>query len=316
MTEEQTGAPIEGTREETLDPQDWAAMRALGHRALDDALDHLESLRERPVWQHAPEHVKAHFRGAPPVDPQPAEDVYQEYVECVLPHQLGNSHPRFWGWVIGSGTAMGVFAEMLAAAADAMSGIYSYLSNNYVELQVLDWCKTLLGFPSTASGLLTSGCSASNLIALAVARNEKAGFDLRGEGMAGAPRPLTVYCSQEAHSSLTKAVELLGLGSDSLRRVPVDGSMRIDLRALREAVARDRADGLHPICVVGVAGTTNTGPWMTSRVSPTSARRRGCGSTSTAPSAPGLPSPRSPGAWWPGWRERIRWPSTCTNGCT
>ena len=259
MTEEQTGAPIEGTREETLDPQDWAAMRALGHRALNDALDHLESLRERPVWQHAPEHVKAHFRGSPPVDPQPAEDVYQEYVEYVLPHQLGNSHPRFWGWVIGSGTAMGVFAEMLAAATDAMSGIYSFLSNNYVELQVLDWCKTLLGFPTTASGLLTSGCSASNLIALAVARNEKAGFDLRAEGMARAPQPLTVYCSQEAHSSLTKAVELLGLGSASLRRVPADGSMRIDLRALREAVACDRADGLHPICVVGVAGTTNTG---------------------------------------------------------
>ena len=81
---------------------------------------------------------------------------------------------------------MGVFAEMLAATTDAVSGIYSYVSNNYVELQVLDWCKTMLGYPSTASGLLTSGCSASNLIALAVARNAKAGFDLRREGMSGA----------------------------------------------------------------------------------------------------------------------------------
>ena len=255
MTEEPTDAPLE----ETLDPQDWASMRALGHRVLDDALDYLESLRERPVWEHAPDQVKAHFREAPPVDPQRPEDVYREYAEYVLPHQLGNSHPRFWGWVIGSGTAMGVLAEMLAAATDAVSGIYSYVSNNYVELQVLDWCKTLLGYPPTASGLLTSGCSASNLIALAVARNVKAGFDLRGEGMSGAPRPMTVYCSEEAHSSFTKAVELLGMGRESLRRVPADEAMQIDLAALRAAVERDREDGLLPICVVGVAGTTNTG---------------------------------------------------------
>ncbi len=255
MTDDQAGTP----GEETLDPQDWASVRALGHRVLDDALDHMETLRERPAWEHAPEQVRAHFRGAPTPDPQPLEDVYREYVEYVLPHQLGNSHPRFWGWVIGSGTATGVFAEMLAAATDAMCGIYSYVSNNYVELQVLDWCKAMLGYPSTASGLLTSGCSASNLIALAVARNAKAGFDLRGEGLAAAPRPMTVYCSEEAHSSFTKAVELLGLGRDSLRRVPVDDGMRMDLAALGAAVTRDRADGRQPICVVGVAGTTNTG---------------------------------------------------------
>ena len=243
--------------EETLDPQDWAALRALGHRALDDAMDYMESLRERSAWEHAPARVKAHFDGPPPAGPQPIEDIYREYVEYVQPYQLGNSHPRFWGWVLGSGTPMGVIAEMLAAATDSVSGIYSYLSNNYVELQVLDWCKELLGYPSDAGGLLTSGCSASNLIALAVARNAGAGFDVRKEGLTG-PR-LTIYCSAEAHSSLTKAVELLGMGTSSLRRVPTDDLMRIDLEALAGMVARDRDDGLRPICVVGVAGTTNTG---------------------------------------------------------
>ena len=253
------------TNEETLDPQDWAALRALGHRALDDAMDYMESLRERPAWEHAPARVKAHFDGPPPAEPQPIEDIYREYVEYVLPYQHGNSHPRFWGWVLGSGTPMGVIAEMLAAATDSVSGIYSYVSNNYVELQVLDWCKEMLGYPLSAGGLLTSGCSASNLIALAVARSAKAGFDVRGEGLAGAPgdagapRRLTVYCSAEAHSSLTKAVELLGMGTRSLRRVPTDDLLRIDLAALAEMVTRDREDGLLPICVVGVAGTTNTG---------------------------------------------------------
>ena len=185
------------TQEETLDPQDWAALRALGHRALDDAMDYMESLRERPAWEHAPARVKAHFDGPPPAGPQPIEDIYREYVEYVQPYQLGNSHPRFWGWVLGSGTPMGVIAEMLAAATDSVSGIYSYVSNNYVELQVLDWCKEMLGYPLSAGGLLTSGCSASNLIALAVARNAQAGFDVRAEGLT-APAPLHLLLGRGA----------------------------------------------------------------------------------------------------------------------
>ncbi|HEX5643429.1 MAG TPA: pyridoxal-dependent decarboxylase [Thermoleophilia bacterium] len=268
MTHEETPTVDSQVGEESLDPQNWAELRTLAHRAVDDAVDYMETLRERPAWEHAPEHVKAHFDGPPPAGPQPAEEIYAEWLEYVRPYQLGNSHPRFWGWVLGSGTPMGVIAEMLAAATNSVSGIYSYVSNNYVELQVLDWCKQLLGYPLAAGGLLTSGCSASNLIALAVARNAKAGFDVRGEGLAAAPgvpgeagasRRLTVYCSAEAHSSLTKAVELLGMGTRSLRRVPTDDLLRIDLEALSEMVARDRAAGLRPICVVGVAGTTSTG---------------------------------------------------------
>jgi glutamate/tyrosine decarboxylase-like PLP-dependent enzyme len=247
------------THEETLDPQDWEELRALAHRAVDDAVDHLSSLRERPAWEHAPAHVKAHFTGPPPAGPQPVDEIYAEWLEYVRPYQLGTSHPRFWGWVLGSGTPTGAVAALLAASTNSVSGIYSFVANNYVELQVLDWCKQLLGYPLEAGGLLTSGCSASNLIALAVARNAGAGFDVRGEGLAGAPEPLTVYCSEEAHSSLTKAVELLGMGTASLRRVPADDLLRIDLGALAGMVARDRAAGLRPVCVVGVAGTTNTG---------------------------------------------------------
>jgi aromatic-L-amino-acid decarboxylase len=246
-------------REETLDPKDWAAMRALGHRILDDMMDYLETLRDRPAWQHAPNHVKAHFEGPPPLAPQLPEEIYLEYVQHILPYQLGNNHPRFWGWVAGTGTVMGIFAEMMAAATDAVSGSFSYHSNNYVEMQVLDWCKTMLGYPLTASGLLTSGCSASNLIGLAVARNAKAGFDMRSNGMRDAPQNMTVYCSQEAHSSIQKAVELLGFGSNSLCQVPVNQSLQMDMAALKEAIKNDRKSGFKPICVVGVAGTTNTG---------------------------------------------------------
>ncbi len=245
--------------EETLDPKDWESTRALGHRMLDDALDYIKTLRDRPIWQHAPPHVKAYFEGGPPMEPEPCEKIYREYLEHIRPYQLGNSHPRFWGWVGGCGTVMGMLAEMLAASTDAVSGAFSYVSNNYVEMQVIEWCKSMLGYPSSASGLLTSGCSASNLIGLAVARNAMAEFDLRRRGMTGAPRRMIVYCSDEAHSSIQKAVELLGFGSDSLRRIPVNDSMQMDLGSLRAAIAADRAAGMLPLCVVGVAGTTNTG---------------------------------------------------------
>jgi aromatic-L-amino-acid decarboxylase len=251
--------PAEAHREETLDPEDWASMRALGHRMVDDIMDYIENVRDRPVWVHAPPQVKSHFEGPPPPDPEQPGDVYEEYLRYILPYQLGNTHPRYWGWITGCGTVMGMFAEMLAAGTDAVSGSFSYMSNNYVEMQVLDWFKELLGYPRSASGLITSGCSASNLIALAVARNTIAGFDVRGRGMVNAPHRMTVYCSEETHSSVQKAVELLGFGSDALRWVPVNDSLQIDLSALKAAIRDDRKNGLLPICVVGVAGTTNTG---------------------------------------------------------
>ena len=245
--------------EETLDPQDWDSMRSLGHRMLDDALDYLQTLRQRPIWQHAPESVRSHFNGPPPMDPQPAEEIYEEYLEYILPHLLGNCHPRFWGWVAGTGTVMGALAGLLANATNSVSGAFSFISPSYVEMQILDWCKDLLGFPISASGQFTGGCSASNLIGLAVARNSKAGYNLRKEGLSAAQNKMTIYASEEAHSSIQKAVELLGLGSNSLCKVPVNNSLEIDLEALKAAIKRDRQRGDQPFCIVGVAGTTNTG---------------------------------------------------------
>jgi glutamate/tyrosine decarboxylase-like PLP-dependent enzyme len=246
-------------KEETLDPDDWDNMRILGHQMVDDLLDYLADLKHHPVWQHAPEAVKHHFDAGVPLDSQDPELVYQEYQEYILPYLMGNNHPRFWGWIVGTGTVMGTFAELLAAGANSPSGIFSYISANYVERQVLGWFKTMLNYPAEASGLLTSGCSASNLIGLAVARNTKAGYDLRKQGLMAAPRKMVLYASSQAHSSLQKGVELLGLGSDSLRKIPVNQALQIDLQALKAAIQKDRASGYLPFCVIGAAGTTNTG---------------------------------------------------------
>jgi glutamate/tyrosine decarboxylase-like PLP-dependent enzyme len=139
------------------------------------------------------------------------------------------------------------------------TGGLDHHSANHVEKQVIEWFKEILGFPASASGLLTSGCSAANLIGLAVGLNKMTRYDLRKFGLGASEQRLTVYTSMEIHSSIQKAVELLNLGSDSIRHIPVNDYFQIDLATLKEAIKKDREDGHKPFCIVGAAGTTNTG---------------------------------------------------------
>jgi glutamate/tyrosine decarboxylase-like PLP-dependent enzyme len=245
-------------KEETLDPESWDAMRALGHRMVDEMMEYLERVRERPVWQPIPAGVKAALDAPLPLEPETPEQVYEQFRRDVLPYPLGNIHPRFWGWVIGTGTPLGVLAEMLAATMNSNVGGGEQIAT-YVEVQVLDWCKRMLRYPRTASGILVSGGSVANLIGIAVARNAKAEVDLNQSGIAAAPRRMVLYASSETHNSVRKAVALLGLGRESLREIPVDQGHRIDLTALRRAISADVAAGHHPFAVIGNAGTVNSG---------------------------------------------------------
>ena len=244
--------------EESLDPKDWTAMRGLGHRMLDDAMDYLESVRERPVWQPVPESLKEAMRAPLPVEGEEASAVYDDFRRGVFPHTMGNIHPRFWGWVIGTGTPFGVLADMMAATMNPNVGGANQ-GPSYVEVQVLTWLKEMLGYPVEASGILVSGGSMANLVGLAVARNAKAEGDVAQDGLAAAPRPMVLYASAETHNSVRKAVSLLGLGRSALREIPVDVVLRIDVGALRTAIAEDRKAGRYPFCLVGNAGTVNTG---------------------------------------------------------
>ncbi|MCO6451382.1 MAG: aminotransferase class V-fold PLP-dependent enzyme [Caldilineales bacterium] len=249
---------LERIDQETLDPQDWDGLRQLGYRMVDDMLSYLETVRERPVWQPVPPEVKDRLNQPAPQNPQGAEQAYEDFISDVLPYPMGNSNPRFWAWVMGGGTPFGAMAEMMAATINPNMGGGDH-GGNYVERQVLDWCKEMLGFPLEASGLLTSGGSMANLVGLTVARNSRAGFDIRSEGVAASPRPMTIYSSVETHSSNQKAAELLGLGNNALRKIPVNDAYQVDINSLREAIRRDKADGFQPICIIGNAGTVNTG---------------------------------------------------------
>lgn len=303
------------TQEESLDPRDWDGMRRLGHRMLDDAMDYLERVRERPVWKPVPESTKKVLRAPLPVEGQDAAAVYEEFRRDVFPHTMGNIHPRFWGWVIGTGTPFGVLAELMASTMNPNIGGGDQ-GPNYVEVQTLSWLKEMLGYPAEASGLLVSGGSMANLVGIAVARNAKAQADIAEAGLKAAPRQMVLYASTETHNSVHKAVSLLGLGRGALREIAVDAGYRIDVAALRRAIAEDRKAGLYPFCVVGNAARSTPAPSTRFRSWPTSARPKTSGFTWTERSARwprSLPIRRRLCAAWSG---PTRWPSISTSGCT
>lgn len=243
---------------ESLDPRDWEAMRRLAHRMIDDAFADVRSLDERPVWRPMPDGHRARFEGPMPREPEGAEAAYDAYRADVAPYPMGNDHPRFWAFYMGNGTVLGALSEFLAAMNASNLGGGSHAAAE-VEAQVIAWCREMVGFPAEASGLVTSGASMANLIGLAVARNTLAGVDVRADGVVALDAPLVVYGSRELHSCHQRALELMGLGSRALRRIPVDDAYRIDLAALEVAIDEDRAAGARPLAVVANAGTINTG---------------------------------------------------------
>ena len=238
-----------------LDPADWQAFRDRAHKLLDLLITRLEHAGDRPVWTPMPDIVRRQLAGPPPAAPRGVDQTCSDLCELILPYCTGNTHPRFWGWVHGTGTAGGMLAEMAAAAMNANCGGRDH-GAIHLERCVIAWMAQWFGFPAGAGGLLVSGSSMANLLGLAAARN-RAVKDIRTRGLNGVP--LTGYVSQEGHSCVTKAFELLGLGRDALRRVPTAADFRIDLAALRQAISQDRAAGRQPFCVVGTAGTVNTG---------------------------------------------------------
>jgi aromatic-L-amino-acid decarboxylase len=243
--------------EENLDPASWEDLRSQGHRVLDELLEWLRTLRDRPVWQPPPPEVREALRAAVPREGQGLEQAWEDFRRLVLPYPWGNVHPRFWGWVNGTGSPSGALAELATAIINTNAGGGNQAAL-YVEEQVLTWCKTMLGFPDSASGVLVTGGSVANLVALAAAR-DAADPAVTERGLHGVDQPLVIYASSETHNSIDKAAQLLGLGKDGMRRVPVSADFRIDLAALESALAADRAAGRRPCCIVGNAGTVNTG---------------------------------------------------------
>ena len=243
---------------QSLDPEDWSAFREQSHRMLDDMLNFVEHLRERPVWQPIPQTARAQFQVALPKQGQSLESTHQTFMQDILPYGPGNSHPGFMGWVQGGGTPVGMLADMLAAGLNANVGGRDQMPVE-VERQIVRWMRELFSFPDSASGVFVTGTSMANLMAVLVARTVALGKSVRQQGVRESAAQLTAYTSVEAHGCVAQAMDLAGFGTAALRRIPSNDLFQMDTQALEAAIKADRAAGLHPFFIAGTAGSVDVG---------------------------------------------------------
>ena len=242
--------------DETLDPEDWESIRALGHRMVDDMLMYLQNIRTASSGSPT---QKAIEKICVPLtqEGEGEEKVYEVFQHSILPYTLPNTRPRFWGAVVGTGSPYGMLVEMLRTGMNSANE--GFFAEGYVHKQVIDWIKEMLGFPETTGGVLVSGGSEANFTGLAVARNAKAEVDMKAKGVQALSRKMTIYCSDETHHCLERSVEILGLGNEALRWIPTDDDCRIRIDALKRAIEDDKKQNKHPFCIIGCAGTVNSG---------------------------------------------------------
>jgi aromatic-L-amino-acid/L-tryptophan decarboxylase len=252
---------LSATRDPSPLEMDAETFYHLGMLAMEIATEYLEGIPEKPVYrpmtsserqlllyQQLPEHGRS---------PEALFDFFEQHI---LPHAMGNQHPRFAAWVNPAGAPIGMLADFLAAVMNpsAAGGDHAAI---YLEHCAVRWLMELIGYPIEGSaGILVGGGSVASLYCLAVARHWAAktdGWNMRTEGLQGHHPPLVLYISEEGHSCLRKSSHLLGLGEPRL--IAVDERYKMDLHALREAIISDRQAGLRPFCVVASAGTVNTG---------------------------------------------------------
>ena len=233
-------------------------VRRLGYLAADAVAESREKLEERPVFGKIGADAKL-FDEPVPEEGQSIEETLAFVREHVLPFPMGNSHPRFYGFINATADPIGIAADYLAASMNpnCWGGDHAAI---HIEHRVMRWLAELLGYPPEAEGILVSGGSMANFTALAAARRAMVPGNVREDGLAGEGRPrLTVYASDQVHHCVDKAVDLLGIGMTNLRKVETSERFEIRMDLLAEAVAADRRKGLTPAIVVGNAGTVNTG---------------------------------------------------------
>lgn len=231
-----------------LDPQDWEAFRAEAYRLVDAGIMRMRDAGSYP-WQAVPQDVRDGYEIGAGTGASAARIETE-----VLPYHGGNTHPRFWGWVQGSGLPSDMLAGIAGSVINANVGGRDH-GAVYMERAVIDWARHEMGMPEGTSGVLVTGTSQATVLAFAAARAQVL-EGVRKTGQAG--RRLVAYAGQGVHNATVKAVELLGIGTDNLHYVPLRNG-QLDADALRTAVALDRADGAIPFLVVGTAGTVDLG---------------------------------------------------------
>jgi aromatic-L-amino-acid decarboxylase len=238
---------------------DSSEFRRHGHALVEWIAEYLEHPDRYPVLPHVhPGDVRRALPETAPEDGEAFDAIFADFERILLPAVTHWNHPGFFAYFATSGSAPGVLAEFLSAALNQQAMLWR-TSPAATELEevALGWLRRLLGLPDAFEGVIYDTASISSLHALAAAR-EAAIPGVRERGLASSGAKVRVYCSEQAHSSIDKAVILLGLGQESLRHVAVDDQFRMRVAALRDAIAADRADGVVPVAVVATLGTTST----------------------------------------------------------
>jgi glutamate/tyrosine decarboxylase-like PLP-dependent enzyme len=243
---------------------DGAAFRALGHRLVDQLAEFLDALPRGPVTRDQPPSAvrEALDLSAPlpesGMDPGP---LLERSAQLLFEHSLFNAHPRFFGYITSAPAPIGVLGDFLAAAINANVGAWTLSpAATEIEAQTVRWIASLISYPVECGGLLVSGGNMANIVCFLAARAAKAGWHVRELGVAGdSGRRLRVYGSAETHTWIQKAADIGGLGTSSIRWIPTDSSLRMDVAVLRRQIEADRAAGDVPCMVVGTAGSVSTG---------------------------------------------------------
>jgi aromatic-L-amino-acid decarboxylase len=232
------------------------------HRVADLIAEYLRRVGDYPVVPPiTPGAVRARLPAVPPEQGEPLEALLDDYRRVIEPNLTHWNHPGFLAYFAITGSAPGILGEALAAGLNVNAMLWrTGPAPTELEETVTDWLRQMLGLPAAFRGHINDTASISSLLAIAAARHRAHGGDIRARGMSGRVDlpALVVYASEQAHSSIDKAVITLGIGHDNLRKVPVDNAFRMNVAALEAAVAADRRAGRLPIAVVATAGTTST----------------------------------------------------------
>ena len=244
-----------------MSPDEFAE---IGHRLVDDVASLFASMRDRPVSSgETADEIRAHLNASAglPETGADAGEIVAEATRLLVDHSLYNGHPRFFGYITAGAAPIGVLAELLATAINPNVGAWALSPMaTEIEAQTVRWIAELVGFPASGGGVLASGGQVANMLGLWAARAARAGWDVRNDGMRSDDgRRLTVYGVKGTHAWLQKAVDLSGLGVDSLRFVAADSSGRMDVEALRRMISADVEAGARPFMVVGTGGSVGTG---------------------------------------------------------
>jgi glutamate/tyrosine decarboxylase-like PLP-dependent enzyme len=245
---------------------DSATFRSLGHRLVDLVADGLAGVPAGPVTRgEAPAEIRAALGLGGPLPEQGADPaaLLETTARDLFAHSLFNGHPRFFGYITSSPAPIGILADLLASAVNPNVGAFTLSpAATEIEVETVRWIAELIGYPGDCGGVLVSGGNMANFVGFWAARAAVAargGGDVRAHGVAAVAPRLRIYASGETHTWIQKAADLSGLGTDAIRWIAVDADQRMDLAALRAAIAADRAAGAQPFLVVGTAGSVSTG---------------------------------------------------------